>query len=44
MDIILMGRGRLMFSPANPAECAINVTSASHNLRQLRYENIGTVG
>jgi hypothetical protein len=37
MDII-MGRRKPKSSPAAP--CAINVFSASHNLRQLRYDKI----
>ena len=39
MDII-MGRRRPKFSTADPSECAINVVSASNNLRQLRYDKI----
>jgi hypothetical protein len=39
MDII-MGRRRPKYSLDIPNEFAINVFSASHNLRQLRYEKI----
>jgi hypothetical protein len=39
MDII-MGRRQPKYSPAAPSEFAINVLSASHNLRQLRYDKI----
>ena len=39
MDII-MGRRRPKYSTADPSECAINVVSASNNLRQLRYDKI----
>jgi hypothetical protein len=38
MDAI-MGRRKPKFSPTNPTVCTINV-SASHNLRQLRYDKI----
>jgi hypothetical protein len=39
MDII-MGCRRPKYSPATPSEFSINVLSASHNLRQLRYDKI----
>ena len=39
MDII-MGLRRPKFSTATQTDCAINVVSASHNLRQLRYDKI----
>ncbi len=39
MDII-MGRRRPNFSPATQSDIAINVVSASHNLRQLHYAKI----
>ena len=39
---VIMGRRRPKNSPANPPEeCTINVFSAPHDLRQLRYEKIG---
>jgi hypothetical protein len=37
---IVMGRRRPNFSMTNPAECEINVVSASNNLRLLRLDKI----
>jgi hypothetical protein len=42
MDVI-MGRRRPKFSAATQTECSINVVSAPHNLRQLRYDKIVSV-
>ncbi len=39
MDII-MGQRRPIFLPATQTDFAINVVSASHNLRQLHYAKI----
>jgi hypothetical protein len=40
MDVIMGCRRPKHSSTANPAECAINVVSASNNLRQLGYDKI----